>query len=84
MVELFDSLAGRIRFTYFCALFNDIFSILETASDVISGRFVGPIARHMLVTFSDPRLYHSREIPPEAVGGGSFGLFRTSITSDWK
>ena len=39
----------------------------ETASDVISGLFVGMIVPEKPVTFRDPRLNLSQAIPPEAV-----------------
>ena len=42
----------------------------ETASDV-----VWPIVRDTPVKFRDPRLNHSREIRPKAVGGGIFNRF---------
>ena len=47
----------------------------EMASDVISGRFVGPVAPDNRVKFGDPRLKLSREIPPEAVSRGIFDCF---------
>ena len=49
-------------------------------SDVISGRFVGSVVPNNHVKFGDPRLNRSREMPPEAVGGGIFdGFFRCSF-----
>ena len=42
-------------------------SRLETASDVISGRFVGAIVYNKQIKFCDPCLNRSGEIPPEAV-----------------
>ena len=60
----------------------------ETASDVISGMFVGPIVRNIRVKFCNRRLNGSREIPPEAVGGAIFGRFlnadnfRPEVASD--
>ena len=47
----------------------------EPASSVISGTFVGPIVPDKPVKFRDPCLNHSREILPEAVGGGIFQFF---------
>ena len=44
MGELFDLLASRTYFMHFCAVFNSLWSQLETDSDVISGRFVRLIA----------------------------------------
>ena len=38
----------------------------EVTSDVISGRFLGPLVSDNRVKFGDHRLKHSREIPPEA------------------
>ena len=42
---------------------------------VISGRFGRPTVLDKCVKFHDPCLNHSREIPPEAVGGGIFDSF---------
>ena len=42
-------------------------SRLETSSDVISNRFVGPVIHDNSVTFGYPRINPSREIPPKAV-----------------
>ena len=53
----------------------------EAASDVISGMFVGPVVRDKSVKSHDPSLNRSREIPPEAVGGGIFNCF-APITPD--
>ena len=47
-------------------------SITGAASDVISGWFVTPIVPNKCVKFRDPCTNRSREIPPEAVGGGVF------------
>ena len=47
----------------------------ETASDVTSCRFVGPIVPNKQVKFRDPWLNRSQEIPPEVVGGGTFNGF---------
>ena len=47
----------------------------ETADDVISGAFVGPVVLDKLVKFHDCSLNRSREIPPEAVGCGIFDSF---------
>ena len=44
----------------------------EGACDAISGRFVGPRVLDKRVKYYDPRLNCSRDIPPEAVGGGIF------------
>ena len=33
-----------------------------------------PIVAEKIVKFRDPRLNHSREFPPEAVGGGIFDI----------
>ena len=51
VVKLFDCLTGRIRFAHFCAVFNNIFSRPETASDVISCWFVEPIVLDKYVKF---------------------------------
>ena len=47
----------------------------ETAIDVISGNFVGPIVPDKRVKYLDPHLNRSREIPPEAAEGGIFDRF---------
>ena len=83
MAELFDSLSGWTRFAHFCAVLNNIFSRPAAASDVICGRFVGPDVLGRRVKFHYPSLNRSREIVPEAVGGGIFDRF-SPITSDWK
>ena len=66
--------AGRARFTYFCAVLNYINSQLETASNVISGRFVGPTVHDKHVKFRDPRLNRPQEIPPKP-SDGAFSTF---------
>ena len=75
MVELFDSLSARTRFAHFGAVFTTFCSQPEAASDVISGMFVGLIVLDKLLKFHGHSLSHSREIPPEAVGGGIFDSF---------
>ena len=67
MAELFDSLSGRTRLRTFVEYLVVFCSRPETASDIISGRLVGPIVCDKRLKFLDPRLNHSREIPPEAV-----------------
>ena len=47
----------------------------EAAGDVISTTFVGPVVLDKGLKFHDPNLNLSREIPPEAVGGGIFDCF---------
>ena len=47
----------------------------EAASDVMSSSFVGAIIRDKDAKFRDPYLNRSRQIPPEAVGRGSFDDF---------
>ena len=59
----------------------------ETASDILSVTFVGPIVGDKFSKFRDPRLNRSREILPEAVRGGIFNGFfkkKTSIVANWK
>ena len=75
MVELFDSLSSQTRFAHFCAQFSGILQLPEGTSNVISGWFVGPIVPEKGVKFGCPRLNHSREIPPEAVGSGLIDSF---------
>ena len=68
MAELFDSLAGRTRFTHnFCPVFNCNLYRPEATSDVISSNSVDPIVPDKLVKFGDPNLNLSRKIPSEAV-----------------
>ena len=55
----------------------------EATSDVISGRFLGPVVPDNCVKFSGPRLNISCEVRPEAVCGGIFDCF-CAITSDGK
>ena len=55
----------------------------EVASDVISGKFLRPVVLNKCVNFRDPGLECSREIPPEAGGGGIFDSF-FAITCDRK
>ena len=66
VIELFDSLSGLARFAYVYAVFKAFCSLLEAISDVISGKFVGPIVLDKCVKFRDPCLNRSRDIPPEA------------------
>ena len=54
---------------------------LEAAGDIISSRFVAPFVLNKHVQFHDPSLNRSREIRPEAVGGGIFDCV-FPITSD--
>ena len=86
--------ASRTRFTHLWAVLNcilhstvssylDLFcSRPETASDVISGRFVAPIARNKLVPFI---LVSSRNSTPSCRRRHFWPFFeRRSITSDRK
>ena len=59
-----DGLVLRITFVQYLIAF---FSRLEVTSDVISGKFLGPVVSDNRVKFVDPRLNRYREIPPEAV-----------------
>ena len=55
----------------------------EAAGDVISRSFVAPILTDKYVKFCDLCLNHSREIPPEAVGGCTFRYnFPTEVDID--
>ena len=67
--------AGNTHFTHVCTDLIAFCSRSETASDVISGRFMGPIVPDNLVKFCDPGLDRSREIRPEAAEGGIFDCF---------
>ena len=51
----------------------------ETASYVISGRFVGSTVSDKRVNFRDPRLGHSVELPNQAAGLGIFEGFRDNF-----
>ena len=75
MAELFDSLSGRSRFADFMQYLVKFYSRPKAASDVISGKFVGPIVLDKYVKFHDPSLNYSREIPPDAVGDDIFDCF---------
>ena len=55
----------------------------ESAGDVISDRFVGPVVLDKCVKLHDPGLNRSREIPPEAIGSGIVDSF-PPITADRK
>ena len=75
MAESLDSLSGRGGFAHFVQYLIAVCRRLEAASDVISGRLAGPVALDKHVKFHDPSLNRSREIPPDAVGGGIFIFF---------
>ena len=81
VVELFNSLPTtpvlRTFVQYLIGLFR---SRPESASDVISGKFVGPIVPDSHIKLRDPCLNYSREIPSKAVGGGICDSF-IAITS---
>ena len=69
--------AGHTRFTHVCVIFTCIFQPTGKGnSDVIYGKFVGPNVPDKPIKFRNPRLNRSREIPPQAVGGGIFDGFR--------
>ena len=72
MAELFDPLAGRTRLCTLLQYFIAFCSRPEAASEVISGRFLRPIVPDKCAKFRDPCSTRSREIPPGAVGGGTF------------
>ena len=76
MAELFDCLSGRTRFTHFVQHVIAFCSRPETAIEVISSTFVGPIVPDKRVKFRDPHLNRSVEIQPKAVGifDGSFAI----------
>ena len=71
VTELFDSLAGRTRFTHFCAVLGCILQ----PSEAMFGRFVRPIVPDKCVKFRDPCLNRCLEIPSEAAGSGIFNSF---------
>ena len=75
MAELFDPLQSGPVLRTFVQYLITFSSRLETASDVISGKFVRPIVRHKHTQFCDSRLNRSREIPPEVVECGIFVRF---------
>ena len=62
-------MAGAVLRT-FVQYFIAFYSRPETASDFISGEFVGPIVHDTTVKFRDPRLNRSRQMSSKAVGGG--------------
>ena len=80
-------MAGPILCITFVQYLTAFCSQLEETSDVISGRFVGPVVPDNRMKFGDPRLSLSQEIPPEAILCGildSFfcGNFRPEVLSD--
>ena len=75
MAELLDSLLAAPILHTFVQYLIAFYSRSEAASDVTFVRFVGPIAYEKRVKFRYPGLNCSREIPPEAVGGGIFDRF---------
>ena len=77
LVKLFDFLSGWTRFAHTCAVFNNI---LQPNGSSLCGKFVGPIVLDKYVKLRGPCLNRSREIQPEAVGGGivSTGFAMTS------
>ena len=75
VAELFHSLRGRTRFTRQVQYLITFYSRPETASDVISGKFVGPSICDSPVKFRYPLLNRSREIPSEVVSDGIFDRF---------
>ena len=84
MAELFDSLAGRTRFTHnYVQYLNEFSSGPEATSDITSGRFVRSIMRDYRVKFSDHRVNLSREIPPEA-DEAAFSTVFFAVASDRK
>ena len=79
MDELFDCSADRTRVRSFVQYLVTFYSRPETASEVISDRFVGSIVADKPVKFCHPRLNRSRGILPEAVGGGIFDGFQDNL-----
>ena len=59
--------AGPILCITFVQNLIAFYSRPEASSNVVSGRFVGPVVPKKHVKFGDPRLNLSREIPPQAV-----------------
>ena len=70
-----DSVAGRTRLMHFAQYSIAFCSRPETASDVITDRFVRPIVLDKYVKCRDLCFNHSREIAPETVGSGIFDSF---------
>ena len=67
VAELFDSLAGLIRLRITFVLYLTAFcSRPKATSDVIFGRFVGPVILDNHMRFGDRCIKFSREIPHEA------------------
>ena len=80
-------MAGRTRFTHFCAVLVAFCSRAETASDVESGKFVGLVFPDKRSKFRGLPSNRSGELPPEAVGGGIStvvfrGNHRPEVVSD--
>ena len=78
MAELFDSLAGRTRFTHFCAVFNCVCSRSE-APVLCTAKFVRPVSQTGAWNYRYPRLNRSQEIPPEAIGAAFSTVFRDNF-----
>ena len=65
MAELFDSLLVTPVLRTFVQYLIAFCSRQQTASDLISGKFVRLIVPDKYVEFGDPRLNHSQEKPSE-------------------
>ena len=66
VAELFHSLPAAPNLRTFVQYLIAFCSQHETASDVISGKFVKPIVPEKCAKFPDPCLNRSQEIPLEA------------------
>ena len=70
MAELFDYLPVAVLRTFVQYLIDFVDDWNQTVMSYLSCRFVGPIVPDTRVKFCDPRLNHSAEIPPKAIGCG--------------
>ena len=76
--------ASWSRFTHFHYYSIAVYSRLEAASHVISGRHARLTVSDNCVQFRDSSLNHSGEIRPKAVGSCSFRLLFRKINGDRK
>ena len=75
VAKLFHYLAGRTVIRTFVLYLVAFYDRPEIASGVISGSFVRSIVREKRLKFRARSLNLSREIPPDAPGGGIFDCF---------
>ena len=83
MAELFNSLPAEPVFRTSVQYLIAFYSRLETASEVVYGRFVRLTIPDKRLTFRYPRLYRSREVRQETVGCfANFNKRRLDVAGD--